>query len=405
MDHYQRHVKSVRQLKKMGFVPLDCPETKEASYPYAREWARSVSAQKRLSVLPESHRDALAQIPEGAAPAIRELLENDTVDPLHPSMVRELMKYVPVVTPAPQSKTIGEAAESWLTLAIKPRADSGAISSREVTNHCYGVRHFREWAGDHTPVDEITPVKWAEFYAHLSALVIKKTYSSTYCKKALRYTRDFLGWCAEIGFLAPLSNLRSRKMAIGESRPEKEILTVDQVKLLLGAAKGQTRLHVLLALNCGFTQVDISDLAPEEAKDGRITRRRSKTRRKKTTPEVSYLLWAETSTSLEEHRSSDPLRVLLTHTGKPWVDSSRHGADSIRTQYGYLQKKTGITASFKAFRKTAATALERHPEYRSYVQYFLGHAPQTVAQAHYTTPDQDDFDRAIRWLGEQFGIK
>jgi integrase len=182
-------------------------------------------------------------------------------------------------------------------------------------------------------------------------------------------------------------------------------LTTAQVKLLLDTAKGQTRLHILLALNCGFTQADISDLTHEEATDGRIARKRSKTRRKKTTPEVSYLLWEETSASLEAHQSSDPQRVLVTHTGKPWVDSNHHGVDSIRTLYGYLQERTGITSSFKSLRKTAATTLEKHPVYRSYAQYFLGHAPQTVAQAHYTTPDQEDFDRAVRWLGEQFGIK
>jgi integrase len=162
---------------------------------------------------------------------------------------------------------------------------------------------------------------------------------------------------------------------------------------------------MLLALNCGFTQADISDLTHEEAKNGRITRKRSKTRRKKTTPEVSYLLWAETSKSLEEHRSTDPLRVLVTHSGKPWVDNSRHGADSIRTQYRYVLDRTGITASFKALRKTAATMLERHPTFRAYAQYFLGHAPQTVAQTHYTTPDQEEFDRAVTWLGDQFGVK
>ena len=187
MDNYQRYVKSVRQLKKMGFAPPDCPETKEASYPYARDWARGVSAQKRLSALPESHRAALARIPEGTGGAIRDLLENDTEDPLHPSMVESLMSYIAIPSPGPQRTTIGEAAESWIALAVKPRAASGAISSREVTNHSYGVRLFREWAGDHKPVEEITPVKWAEFYAHLCVRLLPFGHTlevAVYCVKA-----------------------------------------------------------------------------------------------------------------------------------------------------------------------------------------------------------------------------
>ena len=43
-----------------------------------------------------------------------------------------------------------------------------------------------------------------------------------------------------------------------------------------------------------------------------------------------------------------------------------------------------------------------HPEYGKFAQYFLGHAPQTVADKHYIKPSDEQFANAVRWLGEQF---
>jgi hypothetical protein len=58
--------------------------------------------------------------------------------------------------------------------------------------------------------------------------------------------------------------------------------------------------------------------------------------------------------------------------------------------------------SFKHLRKSAATMLGSHGEYRAYAQYFLGHAPDTVADRHYVRPNQERFDCAVNWLRDQF---
>ena len=60
-----------------------------------------------------------------------------------------------------------------------------------------------------------------------------------------------------------------------------------------------------------------------------------------------------------------------------------------------------IDKPLKLLRKTAATKLGGHVTYGRFAQYFLGHAPATVADKHYVAPDAAQFDTAIEWLGEQ----
>ncbi len=57
----------------------------------------------------------------------------------------------------------------------------------------------------------------------------------------------------------------------------------------------------------------------------------------------------------------------------------------------------------KGLRKMSATLLASHPTYGRYDQYFLGHAPSSVADRHYVRPDQAAFDEAVTWLGRQLG--
>ena len=45
---------------------------------------------------------------------------------------------------------------------------------------------------------------------------------------------------------------------------EVEVFSLDEARALMEKARDQVRLLILLALNCGMTQVDISDLRPEE---------------------------------------------------------------------------------------------------------------------------------------------
>src|SRR5205085_2703697 len=56
---------------------------------------------------------------------------------------------------------------------------------------------------------------------------------------------------------------------------------------------------LLLFANCGFTQSDVSELRRSEIADGRIIRKRSKTRKHENCPTVNYKLWPITWQALQ----------------------------------------------------------------------------------------------------------
>jgi hypothetical protein len=186
---------------------------------------------------------------------------------------------------------------------------------------------------------------------------------------------------------------------------------VEEVRTLIGKAPGQLKLHLLLMLNCGMTQVDISDLHPGEIDwgRGRIKRKRSKTADHDHVPTVEYSLWPSTWGTLQEFGLRGGDRVLLTESGRPWLrdklkgDGTRSKVDAIKSNYVHLQSKTRFAYPLKLFRKTSATIIESHEHFGRYVGYFLGHSPRSLAERHYAAPSPELFDKIIKWLGEQYG--
>jgi integrase len=183
--------------------------------------------------------------------------------------------------------------------------------------------------------------------------------------------------------------------------------TVEEVRRVIDAAPGQLKLHLLLMVNCGMTQQDVSDLQDSEVDwtNGRVIRKRSKTDDCEDVPVVNYQLWPETWELLQKYRSRQDT-VLLTESGKPFVRKEIVGkklvkSDNIRSNFAHLQKRMGLKKSLKLFRKTASTMLEDHETYGRYVSHFLGHSPRSMKDKHYAAPSQKLFDNAVKWLRVQ----
>jgi len=164
-------------------------------------------------------------------------------------------------------------------------------------------------------------------------------------------------------------------------------------------------------MNCGFYPVDIANLTKQEYKNGRIVRKRTKTRnRSKNVPLVDFLLWKETDRLLKKYQSNHHELVLLNRNGDPlWKEVEKNGKFSrisnIKCNFFRIQRKTGIKKPLKSVRKTSASLLETHLEYGRYAEYFLGEAPSSITAKHYAKPSKEQFDAAICWLGTQYGIK
>lgn len=83
-------------------------------------------------------------------------------------------------------------------------------------------------------------------------------------RNGLSRSREFLSWLAEKGVIKARGNLHTRKFRFKGAKPPTVTFTDDEVKTLFAACSGQLKLHVALALNCGFYPVDVSDLTHDE---------------------------------------------------------------------------------------------------------------------------------------------
>lgn len=287
-----------------------------------------------------------------------------------------------------------------------------------------GLTAFVAFHGAKRSIVSISEGVLTAYRDHVETLVDRNEIRPHTGRHRLAAVKQFLRWAYRQKILDTLPRvLESREdFSIVVPPPSIVVNTDVEIRRMLASASPTTKLYLLLMLNCGMTQQDISDLHPDEVdwSEGRITRKRSKTRhesngKNNNVPAVSYRLWPETFRLLQQHRSEDQKRVLVNQKGKSLkVERLENGRvkkiDNIRTAYNRLIRKLAnhktsplkIAKPLKTLRKTAASKLGSHADYSRFSQHFLGHAPGTVADRHYVIPSQERFDEAVAWLGQQF---
>lgn len=301
---------------------------------------------------------------------------------------------------SPEAITIQAAHDRYLKLK-QLKAQRGDLSPRTARTLATALSHFLKIVGPDTPAESISETTWATFYGEVAAAAHEPGYASRILKSA----RSFIEWMHAERLCESPRNLQSRDYRI--SVPTKAVETIDPLLLqfLLDNAQGQLPVHILLFANCGMTQADTSALRHDEVnwEAGRIRRKRTKEADEINVPEVDYKLWPQTLAALRANRSDDPERVLLTASGGPWV--APH-SDRFSSSWGRFQRRmrgqgVEIPAS-KLIRKTSATLLESHEHFGRYYRYFLGHAPDSIADKHYVVPSREQFDKAVDWLRTQY---
>ena len=234
----------------------------------------------------------------------------------------------------------------------------------------------------------------------------------------MRSLKTFTKWLYEREIIADLPRVHSsRALTIAVEEKGVTVFTDDELRAMFEDVADPTRLYMLLMLNCGFRASDIADLRPDhvDLAKGTLTKKRTKTAKHAKAPTVCYRLWPDTLRLLKKLRATEGERLLTTQKGDPLVvdevrDGKRYKIDHIHKAFARLRTKLanrGITIDKapKHFRPTASTRLESHPTYGRFAQHFLAHAPDSIAAKHYVIPDQDAFDEAVLWLGDQLPLK
>jgi integrase len=290
--------------------------------------------------------------------------------------------------------------------------EAGVITSGRYESYRCEIEAFREWFGAKSAIGGISATTLDDYLTHLQKQVALKDIAAKTAAGRLNTVKQFVRGLWEIELIELPRNMDSRKMKISVPAPRKRIIPLKDVKKLLKAAGGRVQLYLLLMLNCGFSQTDIATLRHDEVnwKTGRIRRKRGKTSRHDRVPEVDYPLWPETARLLRHYRSNHETLAMVNENGRPLryeriVDRKNKVNDAIKSAYWRLQQQTKTSYSLKLFRKTSASLIANHDVHGKYVQHFLGHAPATVADKHYVVPSQEQFDKAIRWLGTQLEVK
>jgi len=311
--------------------------------------------------------------------------------------------------------TLGANIEAYLTTK-RAQVEAGALTAGRYSPIETHLHHFRDWAGSESALTSISSEVLADYHAVLLNAISGKELSASYSKDRLTTVSTFIRWLWEIQAIEDLPRVLahgSRILRITKTVSTPEVFTLEEVQKLFSSARDRTRLHLLLMLNCGSTQKDISDLRVTEVdwKRGTITRKRSKTAKHKGVPTVTYRLWKETFRLLKQEKSTDDERVLLNRKGAPLKverldeNGKLQKIDNIASDYNRLRKRTGIKKPLKYFRKTSSTLIKSNKDYRGLEGLFLGHAPATVEERHYTQAPQKLLDEAIIWLGHQYGVE
>jgi integrase len=303
-----------------------------------------------------------------------------------------------------QSKTITANITSFLAVK-QQQAEAGQIAFGWFSVMRYHLDHYRKFAGE-LAVSSINAQSLANYHAHLLREIKAGKITTTYGKQLLGSVKSYVRWLWENEIIDGLPR-NLAKLAITADAPTIKTLTAKEIKTLTAKAKGRTRLYILLMLNTGMTGQDISDLKPTEVnwEEGRIVRRRSKTKRQKNVPIVNYRLWKETFDLLKQYGRQKGERVFLNKNGLPlrrWEakdNGKPRNIDNVRSAYGKLTDQP-----LKLIRKTGSSTLATHPTYGQFAFLYLGHSPKTTSERHYTAIPQELFDQAIVWLGKQFGI-
>lgn len=377
---------------------LDALTTKVALPPPRSAVALSAApiAEDDLGHTQEQHYEAWL-----AANEIAEGLQDRTVD------LATAKRLVAALTPPePTSDDLGTAVTDYLAHE-QTRVEARQISPGRYAAYRYQLQKLTAWAGERS-VASIDGATLSGFHTHLLTEI--GTSTGAYQENTMNTAIRFIRWLWETNRIKELPrNIDSDKIKIKKRSKAIKVADIDLIKTLIAEADDKAKLYILLMLNCGYTQADIGKLKAAEVdwKTGTITRKRSKTQSHKDVPTVTYTLWRDTFRLLKKQRAKNSPFALLGDNGLPlWREAiSGEKTSAINSSLFRLKKRLKVKFSAKWLRSTSSTVMGGHEVYGRFTQLFLGHSPRTIADKHYVVPSQELFDKAVSWLGEQYGVK
>lgn len=225
--------------------------------------------------------------------------------------------------------------------------------------------------------------------------IFKYAYDAGFLTEPIRFGPDFRKPSRKV--------VRAARHAAG-----KRMFSVQEIRVLLSGAKRQMRAMILLGINCGFGQSDISNLPLSAIHGEWIEYPRPKTAIFRRCP-----LWPETVAAVQDaiaHRPAPKPNfehlAFLTRHGRPWVRTIPKGTpdDKLGQAFNILLRKLGIKRkkiSFYALRHSFET-ISGEAKDQVATDSIMGHVDTSMA-ANYRQSISDERLRSAvavvhRWL-------
>lgn len=408
--------RNVRELcAELGF-PIDLPQGRvvatddeqlEAEHQEQLDFLRQTQARLNREIKQLRHLFSRVSPPKLDAPDTLPIhpLEGEDYARFHQwtKQLEQLNRFEQLNGAVDYPDTIAGNIESFLDHKRR-ELEAGQIKPSWYQTLPHRLKHFSAFAGSR-PVQELNERLLTAFHNELRRRIADGECKQNSARNVITTTKSFVTWLWEEGIIESLPR-NLKRLTITVDSGKIDTFSADELNAVLGGAVDRTKLYILLMLNCGYYQNDIANLLQSEIdwKTGRVVRKRSKTAKRDNVPVVNYPLWDETFRLLTEHRAEDSKHALVNANGEKLVREGRN--DNIKSAYSRVCRKLKIdTKPLMLLRKTAATKLEEHDTFGRFTQYFLGQAPQSLAERRYAKPSGEQFDRAVIWLGKQFGLK
>jgi integrase len=325
---------------------------------------------------------------------------------------------------APKHDTMEIIVKKFLDFKVS-QAVTGMKSAGRAINLVTYLKQFKAFVGADRPVKDITAMTLFDFHAKTVNDMATGQLTDYAARDRLQVAKQFIRWAWELNLIDLPRNINSKELTIYVEQKEIKVFDANNLAPIINSAPEPLKVHLLLMANCGMTAMDVGDLRNNEIDfaAGTITRIRSKRKKKRgasSTTEtgkvkVQWKLWPLTLELLRKNAnksgdfaftSGDGGQIAYTKIDP--VTYKGCDVDLIDKAYRAHCRDSKIAKknirSLKQIRATSATLIGHHKDFARYSQYFLGHAPRSVAEKFYIKPSQDQFDECVCWLGKHYGF-
>lgn len=304
-----------------------------------------------------------------------------------------------------QSKKIGYHLDKWYAKTHE-NAKPTSISNIHGYYQLFKNIQFenRSVFNENMSIDEIGKDKFREVFEAIKAQAGQVATK----KKKFSFFKCFIKYLVEEGHITKPTNFDSSHICFNTVITQKIPPNVAEIRKFLQVLPNRLKLYALLALNTSMNNIDIGKLQHHQIdfEKRTLTKRRVKTSDEQNAPTVRYMLWAETYDLIIQERASSG-QFVLTANGKCLYEDEKVGNnarvyDRIKVQWrAFLRKNPHVKKYLlKEFRYFSGDLLNQSPEYRSYRDPFLSHAPRSTADRYYSSIE--DVSVACRYLESVF---